>query len=463
MIERSQEQFSPEWLRRSLAKIPSTSRYWVAYSGGPDSHALLHALAALRGEMPGIEICAVHVNHGLVAAASEWQIHCADVCRRIDIAYEAIEVDVTRIRGHGIEAAARTARYDALSGVMASGDVMLTAHTQDDQAETLLLQLLRGSGPDGLAAMPARVVFANGWLARPLLGISRSLVHGYTASLTMAPVDDPSNQDQRYARNYLRHEVMPLIRSRWPAASTTFARAASHLAETSQLTKDLANLDLEKARELTSNTLDIPRLMTLSSARRRNVMRAWIRSSGLSLPSTAQAHRLEEDVLQARPDRSPLVTWGNVSVRRFGERLYLVPHDVAPGNEEIFAWDPARTLHLSHGRLSANRRLGRGISVHLLQDAQVSVRFRRGGERCRPAGRAHRQTLKHLFQQYRIPPWERGRIPLIYIEDQLAAVAGLWVCEPFAATPGQSGWDISWELKLLLKKPVAVVDTNGSP
>ena len=445
MTARSQEQFSPQWLRRALAKLPCTSRYWVAYSGGPDSHALLHALAALRAEMSGIEIRAVHINHGLVAAARDWQIHCAEVCRRIGVAYEAVEVEVTEVRGHGVEAAARAARYHALAGVMESGDVMLSAHTRDDQVETMLLQLLRGSGPDGLAAMPGCVIFADGWLARPLLGVSRLLVHGYTASLESAPVDDPSNQDRRYARNYLRHEVMPSIRNRWPGADSTLARAASHLAESSQLIRELAGIDLESARDSTTNTLDIAILQSLSAARVRNVIRAWIRDSAIRPPSAAQLQRVEEDVLYAQPDRSPVVTWGGVSVRRYRENLYLVRLDNRSTGDEPVAWDLNKSLGLAHGRLTANRHLGQGIASHSVPEGLVSVQFRRGGERCRLSGRAHHQTLKHLFQRQRIPPWERGFIPLIYIENQLAAVAGLWVCEPFAAAADESGWVIGWE------------------
>ncbi len=445
MTGRSKQQFSPRRLQQALAKIPRTHRYWVAYSGGPDSHALLHALAALRTEISGIELRAVHVNHGLLPAAPGWQIHCAEACRQIDVAYEAIEVDVTRTRGQSVEAVARTARYEALAGVMESGDVMLTAHTRDDQAETLLLQLLRGSGPDGLAGMAQCTAFAGGWLARPLLEISRSLVHVYSASLAMAPVFDPSNQDRRHARNYLRHEVLPSIRSRWPCAETTFARAASHLAESAQLAKELASIDLGSARDSVTNILDIPTLQSLSPARRRNAIRAWIRDSAVSLPSTAQLQRLEEDVLCAQHGRAPMVAWGSVSVRRYGEALYLVPRDERLIGNRTFGWDLSTSLNLSHGRLSANRGVGQGIAAQLVRSERVSVQFRRGGERCRPAGRAHHQTLKHLFQQHRIPPWERGLIPLIYIGDQLAAVAGFWVCEPFVAQAGEPSWEIDWE------------------
>ena len=439
-MSRRSKQFAPWQLLATLSTFPPTRRYWVAYSGGPDSLALLHALAALQSEMPALDVRAVHVNHGLLPAARRWQRHCADVCSRLRVAFETVEVEVSHRFGESIEAAARAARYQALRQFMDTGDTVLTAHTQEDQAETLLLQLLRGSGPDGLAGMPEVVAFANGWLGRPLLRTSRALVRAYSASISFESIDDPSNQDRRFARNYLRHEVLPSILRRWPSAGKTLARTAAHLAESSRLTKALAAIDLGRVCDPSSNTLNVTALQSLGGARSRNAIRAWIRESGTSPPSSAQLERLEVDVLGSGWTRTPVVAWSDMSVRRYGDTLYLVPRDIKTHTSDSFVWDLNAPLSLAGGRLVANRRRGEGISASCVSSDRVSVRFRRGGERCRPAGSAHHSSLKHLFQQRRIPPWVRGHIPLIYLDNELAAVVGLWICEPFAAGEEEGGW-----------------------
>ena len=445
MPARSEALFSPQWLRGVLSRLPATHLYRVAYSGGPDSHALLHALAALRDDLHDAAIHAVHVNHGLMSAARNWEVFCAGVCHNLNVPYRVVQARVSEERGVSIEAAARTARYEALAGVMEPGDIVLTAHTQDDQAETLLLQLLRGSGSDGLAAMPEYVAFAGGWLARPLLQMSRSAVHGFSSSLPAEPIEDPSNQDRRLARNYLRHEVLPSIKRRWPSAGVTLARAATHQAQASQLTKELANIDLEGARDSKTNTLCLPVLLSLSPLRRRNTIRGWIRSCGVPLPSTAQLERMEKDVLGSSPGRAPMVVFGDMCVRRYGDVLYLIARGETSRQAAILSWDLVTPLDLAGGRLSAKRKAGEGITTRRIPGDGVTVQFRRGGERCRPAGRAHHQTLKHLFQEFRIPPWERSHIPLIYIENELAVVSGLCVCEGFVAHQEETGWVIEWQ------------------
>ena len=437
----NKEQFSPVWLGSVLAKFPATACYWVAYSGGPDSLALLYSMAALRNSMPDRAVRAIHVNHGLMGAAGGWQRHCAGVCEALNVDYSSVEVGVALTPGRSIEAVARNARYAALAGTMQTGDMVLTAHTEDDQAETLLLQLLRGAGSDGLASMPQYTAFGCGWLGRPLIGISRAAVHAYLTSIPFQAVEDPSNNDVRLSRNYLRHEVLPWINRRWPSAGKTLARSASHLAETSQLTKELADLDLEKIHDAKTNTLDLVALQHLGSARERNAIRGWIRNCGVGMPSTAQLERVQQDVVRAGAGRDPIVAWGKMSVRRYANKLYLVGGAEPPPSAESFNWDLQAPLDISQGYLVATQKKGGGL---LVPNARVTVRFRRGGERCRLVGRANHQSLKHLFQHYRIPPWERGHIPLIFVGNELAAVAGYWMCEPFAALDDQLGWVISW-------------------
>lgn len=437
--------FSPRALLSVVAILPDATRYWVAFSGGPDSHALLHALAAISSELPVTELRAIHVNHGLHPQAAQWRGHCERVCERLAIALDAIEVEVLRERGESLEAAAREARYAALERAIGPGGIVLTAHTEDDQAETLLLQLLRGAGPDGLAGMPVLARLGPGWLARPLLHVSRAAVHAYGRSLEMGSVEDPSNQDLRFDRNFLRRELVPRLRSRWPSVGRTLARAAANQAQASALLAALAAADLEKVAGETPGTLSCTRLKSLDRARRANVLRAWIKSRGFTVPSSAQLKQLDSDLLDAGPDRQPLVHWYGCHARRYRDDFYVMEPlaEFDPG--VVHDWDLTHALNLPHGGLVAKPAYGVGLAARHCDGGLVTVRFRHGGERCRPSGRRHTQALKRLFQEYSVPPWLRDRIPLIYVADELAAAAGLWVCERFAAGGADPGWQIHWQ------------------
>jgi len=439
----SKDLFSPRWLHRILSSLPDTKRYLVAYSGGPDSHALLHSLAALRPNLSGISVCAIHVNHGLAATAADWEGHCAEVCQGLQITFHAVRVTVGRTRGTSIEEEARRVRYQALARYMDQGDVVLTAHTEDDQAETLLLQLLRGSGADGLAAMPGHVAFACGWLARPLLTLPRRALQVYSRTQALDSVEDPSNQDRRLARNYVRHEVLPVLESRWPSVGQVLARTALHLAQSRQLMIDLAEIDLAHVRNPDTNTLNRCGLMPLDSSRRRNAIRAWIRDSGATLPSTSQLDQIEKNVLESAIDASPVVSFGDTSVRRYANDLYLLPRRLTT-SQAAFCWELPTTRSLVGGQLTAKFSKGQGIASVWVPHNKVWVQFRHGGERFRMTGSGHHKSLKKLFQEWRIPPWERSLIPLIYIEDHLAAVAGLWVSQRFASRSHEMGWMIEW-------------------
>ena len=443
MSRQSQLQFSSRHLIRSLGDLPQPSRYWVAFSGGPDSQALLYAMAELGPELGAIGLGAVHINHGLARQADAWETHCRDVSASLGIRYRALKIEVPRGSGESLEAAAREARYRALAQIVEPSDMLLTAHTEDDQAETLLLQLLRGSGPDGLASMPRCTQFAAGWLGRPLLAVSREALHAYGRAAAAVPLVDPSNHDMRLTRNFIRHQVWPRLAERWPSAARTLSRASHHQAEAGQLMAELAELDLSRVGDSITGTLDRVALEELSPARRRNVLRAWIRERGLPTPSTTRLRQVERNVLGAGPGRNPVVSCGDATIRRYRDSLYTVAKLAAVDRAAVIHWDLEHPLRLVHGRLTSKRTRGRGISPSL-SARLVTVRFRQGGERCQPVGRAHRQTLKHLFQEYRVPPWVRSRIPLIYIDNELAAVAGLWVCEPFSVTGHEVGRTIDW-------------------
>jgi tRNA(Ile)-lysidine synthase len=430
-------------LRQSLSRMPVTSCYWVAYSGGLDSHVLLRAgQKVIQDTRSGQELKAVHVHHGLHPEASLWEQHCEKVCQGLGVPLRRLHVDARPHAGESPEAAARRARYSALAEVLGKGQVLLTAHHQNDQAETLLLQLLRGSGPRGLAAMPECMRFGAGWLGRPLLALPREALRRYGILHDLRWIEDSSNLDDSYDRNFLRHEILPRIQGRWPAAIRNLARAARHQADAAALMEEQGYTDLQAVRGPTPDTLAVAALRELSETRLRNTLRIWIRALGIPLPGTAQLTQILSTMLATPTDRAPLVRWPGAEVRRYRDLIYalfpLVHHDPA----QVFSWRPGETLVLPHGQLRAQAVQGSGLSACLCAPEQVEVRFRQGGERCLAYG--HHHSLKKLLQARGIPPWQRDRLPLIYVGGQLAAVAGLTICEPYRARPAEPGWRLCW-------------------
>lgn len=433
---------SPESLAASLRSCQAASRYWLAYSGGCDSHVLVHAAAQLQRDGYPFSFYAVHVDHGLQAASARWAEHCAQVCAALSVPLTVLQVNARAAAGESPEAAARHARYHALAEIMQAGDCLLTAHHQDDQAETLLLQLLRGGGPHGMAAMPEIAPFAAGWHARPLLAYSRDELRVYARRHDLRWIDDPSNTDTGFDRNYLRGVVMPLLRERWPAVARVLARGATHQAEAARLLDALALQDLSLCLS-DKNTLSISALLMRDEARQRNVLRYWLKHLGYKLPDTARLAHIQQEVLHATSDREPEVHWEGVTVRRYRDRLYATPHLVAVDNDQIIPWDITHSLRLPNGDvLHAVTMRGAGVKMSLCRQQGVTVRFRQGGEECRPGPQAASRTLKNLLQEAGVPPWERERLPLIYVGEQLAAVADYWVCAPCQAQGDEEGLGI---------------------
>ncbi len=419
-------------------------RYRVALSGGADSVALLHALCQLREVLAPAAVAAVHVHHGLYPQADAWESHGRRLCEALEVALVVLRIDAGAARGESPEAAARRARYQALRSLVSDGEAICTAHHQRDQAETLLLQLVRGAGPAGLAGMPALASLGEGWLARPLLGISAQALRDYLVRHDLPWVEDPGNADQGFDRNYIRHEILPRLEHRWPGVQRTLARAASHQADSAAIAQALAGIDLDEARGSSPGTLSGPALARLPAARARNLLRGWLAERGLPLAAATHLQGILDELVTARADAAPLVSWPGAEVRRYRDALYALPPMPAHDASRVMVWNPDSVLELPHGALAAATAEGRGLRVDRCADARVEVRFRHGGERFQPAGRPQSTALKKLLQTSAVPPWLRDRIPLIYIDGELAAVAGLWVGESFAAKPPGCGWVVSW-------------------
>ncbi len=421
----------------SLPAVHSARTYVVAYSGGIDSHVLLHLC-----HLAGLPVRAVHIHHGLQAEADHWDKHCQDVCSNLGIAYKCIHVDADPVPGESPEDAARNARYRALENELRKDDVLLTAHHQHDQAETLLLQLMRGAGPAGLASMPIIKPFGSGYHLRPLLGFSQPLLTAYAEQHNLNWVDDPSNADTSFDRNFVRKEVMPRLMQNWSNANQALSRAASLQQDALEVIEAMACIDLAAVSTQQRNGISISKLRQLSEVRQYNVLRYWIRSAGHDKPRRNILQEIIESVLPAAEDATPLVLWGNTEIRRYQDTLYVLQALNSHEIHHVYAWDGEQPLYID--ALNLELRLEQTLGKGLLQDAvarRLTVRFRQGGEQLRPHARQHMHSLKKLMQEAGIPPWQRNRIPLIYIDHQLACVCGYWIAEAFSVGADQQGWN----------------------
>lgn len=445
-IVRDHMSFSPDAVIASLrARMPASAsgELCVAFSGGLDSTVLLAVLArAVRGTSD-LRVRAIHIDHQLQPQSGQWARHCGDIARELGVHFESHQVAVVLDPEEGLEASARLARYEALTALMRPSETLLMAHHSDDQLETMLLALMRGSGVRGLASMPDCQPLGPGWLVRPLLDWSREALEQWATQEGLRWVEDPTNDDHRFSRNLLRARILPVLRDRWPAAARNAARSAAHLAESAVLADELAALD--HAAAAIDACLDVARLETLSAARRRNLLRFWIRQQGGRLPSTRKLLALEHDMLAAAPDRVPVVEWDGFAVRRFRGLLYAD----RSGEPQLCAsleWNRRDSIELPSGLGSLRIDTGGEVGLSLSSLPQVlKVDFRHGGELLRPAGHAHRHRLKELLRTADILPWWRSRLPLIWAGERLAAVGDLWIAEDFATRDPRDSVRIVWD------------------
>jgi len=429
------------WFRQHLLSLPmpgslqASPSYLVAYSGGLDSHVLLHVCSRL--ELP---VRAVHVHHGLQSQADSWVEHCTDVCAQLGIDLSVIHVNAAASNGDSPEDAARKARYAALASELKAGECLLTAHHADDQAETFLLQLMRGAGVAGLAAMPETKTFAGGWHARPLLVYSRSTIHEYARAEDLRWIEDPSNENTEFDRNLLRQTILPRLQQRWPAVARSIGNSARYQQEALELNQALARIDLAATLTQQADVLSITKLQRLSRARQLNVLRYWLRLCAGRPPSRNVLLELMDTLLSAAAQTSPLLHWGNYELRVYQQQLYFLPvvkDDFAALN---VSWDGKTPVQLSENIVvTAVSMAGSGLDP-CLREHNLSLRFRRSGERLQVAGKSHHQDLKKLMQEAGIPPWQRARIPLLYVDDELACVCGYWLAEDFCVPRDTPGW-----------------------
>lgn len=433
--------FSPGQLREHLAalelKAGKPTRYVIAFSGGLDSTALLHALNAAE---TGVPIVAVHIDHGLHTDSGTWSEHCEAFAQSLGTDYRGRRVSVPTDTGKGLEAAAREARYAALHEELDRGDWLLSAHHREDQAETLLINLVRGSGPAGIAGIGAIRRFGPGWLARPLLDVDRAALSAYADEHSLQWVEDPSNNDQRFDRNFLRHDVLPRLQSRWPDIAARLQRSATHAGESAELLTDLAKLDLEMLGGH-AHRLPVDGLLGLAPGRQRNLLRYSLRALGLATPTASQLERILKEVLPAREDAQPHVGWPGASARRYRNGLYLMPEHLAEAPESGQIASDQVILGAGLGILRFAQEAERGLSAAIMGQG-LRLEVRQGGEEFRPDGQGHTRKLKKLLQEEGVVPWMRDRVPLVYAGEDLVAVGDLWIAAEAASSPGVAvRWD----------------------
>jgi tRNA(Ile)-lysidine synthase len=414
------------------------ARFCVAFSGGLDSSVLLHAMAELA-RTAGVALRAVHVNHGLQPDAARWAAACRSQCEASATPLRVIDLELAAPAGASLEAAAREARYAALAGTLEPGEWLLTAHHCDDQLETVLIQLLRGAGVEGLAAMPPRAPFGVGWHARPLLAFERSSLAHYAEVHRLAWVEDPMNESLRFDRGWLRARILPAVRERWPGAAGTVARSSTHLAAAARMLREMADADAERA--LDDGRLSLAALAALSRDRQLNLLRAWLRREGLRVPPAARLIEALREFHGARDDGAPLLRWDGGELRRYRGRLYAMAPLPARGN--------AGPSGAAGGSIDLGPGLGRfalvaGRRGGLPAGTAWTIGFRCGGESLRPHAGRPRKRLKDLCQEAGIVPWMRDRLPLVLAGDRLAAVGDLWMDTDVALPPGQAGLQPVW-------------------
>lgn len=416
--------------------LPAHSSILVGLSGGVDSVVLLHLLHKLAPRFSW-QLSALHVHHGISPNADAWSDFCARLCASLNISLHIERVDLAPLREHGIEAAARKLRHEAFAEQCC--DYVALAHHADDQAETLLLQLLRGSGLRGASAMPVLGPPrpADGCspaaLVRPLLHCTRQQILAYAAAHHLRWIEDESNADDSYPRNFLRHRVFPLLQERFPAYRDTLMRSAQHFAEASTLLDETARQD--GAGAIAGETLAIQALRTLDPARAKNLLRYFLHGVGAPMPQLVQLDDMLHQLCAARPDAAVCVEYSGWQVRRYQDRVHVLraPEEFDPGL--VLPWHGEAELDWPalHARLSFRQVDGAGISLAELQRAPVTLRLRRGGETLRPGPGTATRTLKNILQERHIAPWQRERMPLLYCGENLVCVPGVAVAAEYLA------------------------------
>ncbi len=429
------ELLSAHSITSALNQGNNPGHIYIGYSGGVDSHVLLHLCASITAIKD--KIIAVYVHHGLQAEAELWARHCKKIAEGLGVDFKVLRVNALPSQGESPEEAARNARYTALKLLIDTDDVLMVAQHRDDQLETVLLQLFRGSGLRGLSAMPESAAFGRGLMLRPLLNIAKPAIDDYAQKHALSWVNDPSNLSNDYDRNFLRNAVLPLLKQRWPACDKTVARSARHCADAQVMVSEHAEALFRGVFNEVDKTLCIRKLMSCKATEQALIIRRWFQILQLKMPAQAFIERLQTDVILAREDREPELSGQGYCVRRYRDKLYCLKV-VTPEIVSENIWSAEQnSIKVSENQTLFWHLSSVGIDRTQWQKAIIIVRTRSGGEKISLPGRQGRHALKKLFQEAGIPPWERDAIPLVYLDDKLVAVGDLWISAEFYSEQAQ--------------------------
>ncbi|MFK0571885.1 tRNA lysidine(34) synthetase TilS [Endozoicomonas sp.] len=451
---------SPEWvfnqlslnLQSLLPECPLT----VAFSGGVDSTVLLHLLTLLRDQGAVSKVQAVHVHHGLSKHADQWAEHCQSVCDQWQVPLTIVRVSLEN-EGYGLEQAAREARYQVFVNAVKGGGCLLQGHHRDDQAETVLLRLFRGTGVDGIQGIPEQRPLGDGVLFRPLLVVPRSSIDAWAHSHNLEFIEDDSNRDERFSRNFLRQRLIPMVEDRWPGASGRLVEFAREVGQMNQSVQQETRIQLQSCIDYRPQWLldrqpliNSKALQELDTRSRKLVIREWLKMQGIQPPSRDTLKRIFREVVDARVDAEPQIKISDcLLLSRYQGMLVVLEAKTRLLSFAPMLWDWQKDSELRLGERSLVCYQGSAENFRAICLPEKPLLLKRrchipGDEKIAIAGRKGRKTLKKWLQDYKVPPWLREYLPFIYEGEQMVAAPGLWVCEGYCSRTGD-GFSLHWQ------------------
>ena len=429
-----------DFFNHHLDQVNHPKKIIVGYSGGLDSTVLLYSLTRINLNIP---ILAIHINHQQHHLSSEWEKFCINTAKVFGVKLISEKIQIEKKLGKATECEMRDHRYKVLRKYIEPNDWLMTAHHKNDQAETLLLSILRGSGVDGLSGIKPIRIFADGMLLRPLLGYSKAELINYAKIKNLEWIEDFSNEDNSFDRNFLRNKIIPQLEKRWPSINKRFYKVTSLALEASERSEDIAKIDLFSIGN--DKYIDSEKFIKLSDNRQRNLIRFILRMKNLQHPSYKQLVDGTKALrLIINGDKNKYIKLPDANIYNYRKKLYVIPQLSIQNNESLNLF-PNKTIYLNNGMgsISLKKAKDTGIDPRILQDG-LKVSFRVGGEVIKPSGKKHHYKLKKLFQEYKIYPWMRGRIPLLFYGNEIVSVGNLWIAEKFSKS---KGYIIKWYQK----------------
>ena len=425
------------------------NKFCIAFSGGMDSTVLLHVMKNIIDEKS--QIRAIHINHNIVDNSKVWTKTCKSICKNFGIDIEIISLEVTH-KGYGLEAAARDERYEKLKEKLYENEYLLTAHHEEDQMETVFLRMARGTGLDGLQGINEKYSFGEGIIFRPMLEVSKTSVMDYAKEHQLKWVEDSSNQDTHFDRNFLRKKIIPQFRERWPSIASSVSRLSQLSAQNIKILNQIAEEDIGPIANM--NELPLAKLLDKSFERANNMLRYIILANGMSIPSMKTLQDGLKEMLDPETDKS-VIAWKDYCIRKYKNHLYFLSNsDLEPNKVDVrIPWEIGKTVNLGEniGTIEATFIHGDGLSIEKCKN-KLTISYRQGGELIKPIGHRINKSLKNLFQENQILPWMRDKIPLIYYQDELVSVADLWFNQNYVASQNEAGFVVNWHKKMIIKQ-----------